>query len=157
MNELTNTRFPALPNYIGPTRGVFGLKHHDVLAEASEDIMERVRYYDEGNKPAYEMDIRRRCLVYLDPVGQPWEAAWVEVEAARAEWEAARVKVEATWAEVEAAWAKANAAWMQLTHAIRTEHQQAVEAQIRSLVPDVPWDGKALRFEKGTRSLGLPC
>ena len=35
---MTNTLFPGRPNYTGPTSGEFGLVHHDLLHEYSEEL-----------------------------------------------------------------------------------------------------------------------
>jgi hypothetical protein len=43
---------------------VFGLLHHDTLAEASHDVFERVTYV-KSNKPRHEISIRLHNMIYL--------------------------------------------------------------------------------------------
>ena len=63
---------PCLPGYDGPNEGVIAFVHHDVPAEYSSNIMERVEFYNDGGKPEHELEPRRRCMVWLDPTNQPW-------------------------------------------------------------------------------------
>ena len=59
-----NVLFPGRPDYTGPTTGIFGLLHHEELAESSHDVMERVAYV-KANKPANEVAIRLHNMIYL--------------------------------------------------------------------------------------------
>ena len=59
-----NTLFPGRPNYTGPTKGWFGLLHHDTLAETSHNVNERVDYI-KRNKRKREISIRLHNLIYL--------------------------------------------------------------------------------------------
>ena len=59
-----NILFPGRPNYTGPTKGWFGLLHHDTLAETSHNVNERVDYI-KRNKPKREISIRLHNLIYL--------------------------------------------------------------------------------------------
>ena len=153
--------FPALPDYDGPTSGLFGLVHHDKLFEYSRDILERVEFYNTGGKPEHELETRRRCLVYLDPTGQPWAVArakcgadWAKYVAVRADYGAdwanyvsVRDKYDADWAKYVAARDKYDADWAEY-EAATAEYASQIEAQIRALVPDLPWNGKELVFPK---------
>ena len=62
--EMKNTIFPGRPNYEGPTEGMFGLLHHDVLAEPSRDVSERVAYV-KRHKPQSEVAARLHNMIYL--------------------------------------------------------------------------------------------
>lgn len=59
-----NALFPGRPGYTGPTSGDFGLLHHDVLAESSHDVIERVTYV-RREKPANEVAIRLHNMIFL--------------------------------------------------------------------------------------------
>ena len=76
MNEL----FPGRPDYTGPTSGVFFAVHHSVLAEPSDNIMERVEYIT-SNKPKKEIAIRLHNLMYLGQVGEDYEAKRAPLDA----------------------------------------------------------------------------
>jgi hypothetical protein len=60
----TNTLFPGRPDYTGPTTGLFGLLHHEVLFESSHDVRERVQYVKD-NKPPNEVAVRLHNMIYL--------------------------------------------------------------------------------------------
>ena len=62
-----NKRFPGRPNYTGPTTGWFGLLHHDLLYEESDNVMERVSYVKKY-KPDAEVAIRLHNMIWIDPV-----------------------------------------------------------------------------------------
>ena len=151
--------FPCLPGYDGPNEGVIAFVHHDVLAEYSLDIMERVRFYNNGGKPAHELETRRRCMVYLDPTNQPWaehgrqqdelERQWVELGRQRAKHKRQEDELKLQRAEhrrqgVELGRQRAEL-WRQ-----EVELEPAILAQIKALVPDLPWDGHKLVFQKET-------
>ena len=61
-----NKLFPGRPNYTGPTKGWFGLLHHEVLFEKSHDVMERVSFV-RAEKPENEIAIRLHNMIYIDP------------------------------------------------------------------------------------------
>src|ERR1035437_10124714 len=61
---MTNKLFPGRPDYTGPTKGWFGLLHHDELVEHSWDVTERVRYV-RNIKPTKEVGIRLHNMIYL--------------------------------------------------------------------------------------------
>ena len=138
--------FPALPDYDGPTSGVFSCVHHNILAEFSWNILERLLVIDR-DKPESERATRKSSIVYLDPTGQPWEqafreydAAWGKYATAEAKYAAARAKYVAAWGERAAARAECDAAM--------DKYAPQIEAQIRALVPDLPWNGTELVFPK---------
>jgi len=62
MNE--NTIFPGRPDYTGPTTGFFGLLHHNILFEPSDDVMERVTYV-RSEKPFGEKVTRLHNMIFL--------------------------------------------------------------------------------------------
>ena len=137
--KATNAFFPGQPYYTGPTTGVFALIHHSVLAEYSWNIKERVSVIND-EKPVHEIATRLRCLVYLDPAGQPWEQAYQTWARAEQPW----ARVYQTGQQAYHAWLLPYKSWQQ----VLTEAQPILEAQIRALVPDLPWDGEKLVFEE---------
>ena len=150
--------FPALPDYDGPTSGVFSCVHHNILAEFSWNILERLEVIDR-DKPERERATRKSSIVYLDPTSQPWEQPFREYDVARATGDAARAKYGVTMAEYDAAMttygvaaAKCVAALAEYVAAAAkyvaamTKYASQIEAQIHALIPDLPWDGKALVF-----------
>ena len=165
--------FPCLPGYDGPNEGVIAFVHHDVPAEYSSNIMERVKFYDRGGKPDHELETRRRSLVWLDPTNQPWaklSRPWAELdhqwtehshqryefyrpgnelyrqgdaaELSRQEAELSRQEAELDLQRDELGRQRAELGrqW--------AEHEPAILAQIKALVPDLPWDGHQLVFPK---------
>ena len=80
--------FPALPDYDGPTSRVFSCVHHNILAEFSWNILERLEVIDR-DKPESERATRKSSIVYLDPTGQPWEQPFRERAATAAKHAAA--------------------------------------------------------------------
>ena len=114
-----NTHFPGLPDYIGPTSGVFGCVHHDTLYEWSSDIMERVEY-TKLFKPQSEQETRLRCLVYLDPTELPAElnkmlsgqgTMWTNWDKMLSDWNKAQAEWDKIWTEWNKALAKWNHIW----------------------------------------------
>ena len=164
--------FPCFPDYDGPIEGVFGFVHDSVLAEFSLDIMERVRFYNRGGKPKHELETRRRCMVWLDPANQPWDELarqWAELDRQGAEldrqWDELarqRDELDRQWAD-HRQWAKLarqlagldrqlaglHRQWAEL-YRQWVEHEPAILAQIKALVPDLPWDGHKLIFPEET-------
>ena len=152
--------FPALPDYDGPPSGVYSCVHHDILTEYSWNILERLLVIDR-DKPESERATRKSSIVYLDPTGQPWEQPFREYDAARAKCVAAPAKFVAATAKYGVTRAKYVAATAKYV-ATRAEYGVAaakyiaagakyasqIEAQIRALVPDLPWNGKELVFPK---------
>ena len=137
--------FPALPDYDGPTSGVFSCVHHNILAEFSWNILERLLVIDR-DKPESERATRKSSIVYLDPTGQPWGQAFRECVAARDKYAAARAKYGvAAMATCDAAAAKYAFA-AAAVDAAAAKYASQIEAQIRALIPDLPWDGKRLVF-----------
>ena len=124
--EQPNNLYPGRPNYEGPTEGIFGLVHHDVLFEASEDIMERVDFIRE-HKPKDEVKTRLHCLVYLPPERLPINL----VEAQKAYDEAEKAYDEAGKAYVEArkAYDEARKAFVEARKAYDEARKAYVEAQ----------------------------
>lgn len=158
-----NTTHPCLPDYTGPTSGLFGLVHHDILYEYSDNIMGRVEFYNSRGKPDRELPVRRRCLVYLDPTGRSWAAAyeqWLKDRALSlyndAQWdedfrqwkterEGVEEGVEEQWQAAKERWKAANQQWCAAQEQWRQWEPQIL-AQIQELVPDLPWDGIQLVF-----------
>ncbi len=67
-----NLLYPGRPNYKGPTKGVFGLLHHDILVEWSHNVMERVEYV-KRYKAENEVEIRLWNMCYLSEERLPKE------------------------------------------------------------------------------------
>ena len=162
-----NTLYPGLPGYTGPNDGLFGLIHHDTLAEYSANIAERVDYI-RREKPGSEIATRLRCLVYLPQdrlppkygrataeCGRAWAEcgrAIDEYGRARAEYDRATAEYGRAWAEYDRARAEYDRATAEYGRA-RAEYGRAIdeyapqiEALIRELVPDCPWDGTQIVF-----------
>jgi len=59
-----NTLFPGRPDYTGPTSGLFGLLHHDLLVETSHNIQDRIAYVRRRKNP-HEIAIRLYNMIYL--------------------------------------------------------------------------------------------
>ena len=59
-----NTLFPGRADYTGPTKGWFGLLHHDTLIETSHNVNERIDYI-KRYKSKREVPIRLHNLIYL--------------------------------------------------------------------------------------------
>lgn len=127
---MTNILFPGRPEYTGPTAGMFGLLHHDMLVESSHDVTERVAYVRDS-KPAHELAIRLHNMIYLG--GCP-EA--VEYDAKRAViLEEYRARHAPIWEEYDAKHA-----------ALRPP----ILAYILRHIPDCAWDGEKLVFPEVT-------
>ena len=163
-----NTLFPGRPDYVGPTKGWFGLLHHDRLYEESHDVMERVAYV-RANKPPTEVAVRLHNMIYLGdcPAVDKREALDAEylakMEALDAEYPAKldalsaeyRAKMEALYAEYRAKrealyaeyWAKRKPLYAEY-EAKREALDAEILAYIRAAMPDCAWDGKALAFPK---------
>ena len=141
-----NLLSPGRPDYTGPVEGVFAFIHHEILAEWSPNILERVMVISR-DKPKYERATRLWCMAYLDPKGQPWEAAILTLSAINREYQLnasgktpSPTTTEEEWLWIGQRWSLAQQKlWAQL-HC----HRQSIEAQVRALVPDLFWDGKRL-------------
>ena len=64
---MENKLFPGRDNYTGPTKGWFGLLHHEQMVEESHDVMERVAYV-KREKPPNEVAIRLHNMMYLGEI-----------------------------------------------------------------------------------------
>ena len=97
-----NTLFPGRPNYTGPTQGMFGLLHHEVLFESSHNVAERVAYV-KANKPPHEVAVRLHNMIYLGACEAPGKVApliadyCAKVAALKADYEAKRAALEADY------------------------------------------------------------
>ena len=157
-----NVLFPALPDYAGPTAGLFGFLHHDRPWEWSHDVTERVAYC-RANKPATELATRERHMVHLSQerllaIGVPVPTL---AEGARLRAESARL-----WAEGYRLWAEGYRLWAE-SYRLRAEgnrlrdegarlwaegarllepYADAITALAVSLVPDCRWDGSEIVF-----------
>ena len=120
----TNKSFPGRPNYTGPTKGWFGLIHHEMLCEPSDNVMERVAYV-RREKPRKEVAIRLHNMIYLDPVLCPSIANRAPLYADYT------VKRATLYADYTAKCATLDA---------------EITAYIKSVIPDCAWDGKTLVF-----------
>ena len=153
----TNKSFPGRPNYTGPTKGWFGLLHHELLCEQSHDVMERVAYV-RREKPRKEVAIRLHNMIYLDPVlcqaiakRAPLDAdykakcapLYADYEAKRAtlyaDYEAKRATL---YADYEAKRAPLDADY----EAKRAPLDAEITAYIKSVIPDCAWNGETLVF-----------
>lgn len=162
-----NTAFPALPDYTGPDSGLAGWVHHDKPFAYCRSFKERIAYI-RATKPANEIPTRLRCLVYLDPTGQPWAEALTDLNRTQAALNRALAALDRAQAETLAALdrtladlnraqavrnralAALNRARAELDRAQAEWDQYApqIEAQIRALIPDLPWNGISLVFEE---------
>jgi hypothetical protein len=59
-----NKLFPGRPDYTGPTSGVFGLLHHAVICEISQNVMARVADVKCYKDPP-EVRVRLHNMIYL--------------------------------------------------------------------------------------------
>ncbi len=147
-----NLLYPGRPNYEGPVQGLFGLLHHSVIAEWSDNVMERVEYVKKA-KPKHEVDIRLWNMCYLSEervpkklveAGKTWDEAWKTWDEALKTWEEA-VKIweaEKTYWE---AWETYREAWETYYEALQTFSPHLLNL-IKELVPDTAWNGKELVF-----------
>lgn len=142
---MENTLFPGRPNYIGPTSGIFGLLHHDVLCESSHDVMERVRYV-KANKPVREVAIRLHNMIYLGACPAAAKRAPLD-----ADYEAKR---DALYADYKAKRAPLDADYKAKRAALYADYEAKcapldaeILAYIRLHIPDCAWNGAELVFE----------
>ena len=115
-----NVLFPGRPAYEGPKAGIFGLLHHEILCESSRDVMEWVEYVKKY-KPAHEVEIRLRNMIYLG--GCETVATRVAIQA---DYEAKRRPLDADY----------------------EAKRRPLDAEIRDYIflhiPDCPWNGETL-------------
>ena len=150
-----NTLFPGRPAYEGPKAGIFGLLHHEILCESSRDVMEWVEYVKKY-KPAHEVEIRLRNMIYLggcETVAKlaPLYADYVaKLEALDADYVAKR---EALYADYEAKRRPLDADYEAKREALYADYEakrDAFYAEIRDYIflhiPDCPWNGETLVF-----------
>ena len=142
-----NDRFPGLPDYTGPTAGMFFGVHHDFLFEYSHDINERLEHIDE-QKPECERATRRRHIMLTKPEdGDIPTAVWAEGNKLWAEGFKLWAEGFKLWAEGEKLRAEGNKLWAEgekLLHPYR----HALEATWLKLVPNNKWNGTEIVFER---------
>lgn len=138
---MKNTLFPGLPDYKGPKRGVFGLVHHSILCEISQDIRERIDFIS-CHKPKNERETRLRCLVHLPFNRLPKSFA----RAAKAYLKHDRFY----WGPFRLFLSSFSKYWGSQDFFLKMpiEHKYKIEALIKELVPDCPWDGCKIVFPK---------
>ena len=142
-----NKLFPGRPNYTGPTKGWFGLLHHEVLFEESHDVMERVEYV-KNHKPKNEIAIRLHNMIYIDP-------AVCDAPAKRAPLDADyKAKRFALYADYEAKRAPLDADYEAKRDALDTDYEAKrdalyaeVLAYIKKHIHDCAWNGEELDFK----------
>jgi hypothetical protein len=155
MSETTNTLFPGRPDYVGPTSGVFGLLHHEVLFEDSHNVMERVDYV-RREKPKREIAIRLHNMIYLGdcnaallraPLDADYEAKlatlYADYEAKRAPLDA---DYEAKLATLDADYRAKRAPLDADYRAKRAPLDAEILSYIKMHIPDCAWDGEQLAF-----------
>lgn len=64
---MANNIFPGRPDYVGPNIGFFGILHHDVLFEQSNNVRGRVANV-RRDKPASERATRLYNMIYLGAI-----------------------------------------------------------------------------------------
>jgi Skp family chaperone for outer membrane proteins len=152
---MTNTMFPGRPDYVGPTTGLFGLLHHEVLCESSHDVMERVAYIKRF-KPKNEVAIRVHNLICLQDCNAAAKRASLDADyeakrdALDADYEAKRA---ALYADFEAKRVALYTDYQAKRAALYADYQakrDALDAEIlvyiKQRIPDCAWDGKTLVF-----------
>jgi hypothetical protein len=161
-----NTIFPGRPDYTGPTKGTFGLLHHEVLFEESHDVMERVAYVKKYKLPR-EVPTRLHNMIYLGdclavakraPLDADYEAKLApldaDYEAKRAllyaDYDAKLAPLDADYeAKRTALYADYDAKQTALYadyDAKRTALYAEITDYIRAHIPDCAWNGKTLVF-----------
>ena len=175
MTEL-NHSYPGRPDYVGPKTGMFGLVHHDQLFEWSPNIVERVEYLGNNkpaHELATRLHCLVHLDLRSEPWYDLWEALasghYLVLNGERVLAEGNRLFSEGK--ELLAAggelgdvgkslrisgeklvlWGSGivNVGFDLTSRAkglVTDEIASVVLAEIRRLVPDVPWDGKRLVF-----------
>ena len=134
---MSNTLYPGRKNYSGPTKGWFGLLHHDKLLEESNDVMNRVAYVKD-HKPEKEIAIRLHNMIYLGHV----------LVQARASLDAdCQAKLASLYADYAA---KRDSLYADYA-AKRDSLDAEILSYIQSQIPDCAWDGKELTFTKAIK------
>jgi hypothetical protein len=156
---MTNDRFPGLPDYTGPTAGLFFGVHHEVLFEYSRDINERLAYVD-TKKPRNERLTRRRHIMLLKPEdGEIPAGVWAEGYKLWAEGDKLWAEGYKLWAEgykLRVNGGKLRAEGCKLWdegYKLRAEgckllapYRAALELTWLKLVPGNTWNGKEIVF-----------
>ena len=125
MNPKPNTLFPGLPDYVGPTSGLFSLLHHEgPLVEKTTNVLERIDYILNHKLPN-EVFIRLAHIVYLAPNLVPAAAKRAPLDA---DYEAKRDALDADY------------------KAKRAPLDAEIVAYIKPLIPDFRWNGRRLNF-----------
>lgn len=65
VKKVLNTLFPGKANYVGPEHGWFGFVHHGELFERTNVGIHHRIHYVKTHKPAKEIPIRLRHIIYL--------------------------------------------------------------------------------------------
>ena len=140
----TNTLFPGRPNYVGPTKGWFGLLHHEVLCEESHDVMERVDYV-KREKPNHEIAIRLHNMIYLGGCEAMDKRAALDADY--------KAKCGALYADYEAKCAPLDADYEAKRDPLDADYKAKCDAlyaeilaYIKQHIPDCAWNGKELVF-----------
>jgi len=169
-----NTLYPGLPDYTGPTKGLFTLLHHEgPLLEWSDDVMERIKFINE-KKPEDERAIRLRHIVFFpeklrgkkmwkaDAERQKaytewkkayteWKKAYAERQKAYTEWKKAyaeRQKADAEWQKAYTKWQKADAEWQKAYAEWKKADADKILTYLKKHVKDCKWDGSTLVFKE---------
>ena len=130
-----NALFPGRYNYTGPTKGWFGLLHHEQLLEESHDVNERIDYV-KGNKPTNEIATRLHNMIYLGSCAAIAKCALLD-----ADYEAKRAPLDADYE------AKHAALYVDY-EAKRALLYVEILAYIKLNIPDCAWNGKMLVFSQ---------
>jgi hypothetical protein len=152
---MKNLLFPGRQDYQGPTQGVFGLLHHEILSESSHYVMERVGYVKHA-KPKKEIAIRLHNMIYLGdcPAALKRAAQDADYEAKRAAQDA---DYEANCATLYADY-EANCATLYADYEAKCAPFDAdyeancatldaeILAFIKLHIPDCAWNGTSLTF-----------
>ena len=131
----TNTMFPGRPDYTGPTIGLFGLLHHEVLVEESHDVMERVDYV-RRKKAKSEVAIRLHNMIYLGGCESAVQRAPLNAEYTR--------QRDTLKAEYTRKRAPLNAEYERQRDTLNA----AILKYIKAHIPDCAWNGKELVFSR---------
>ena len=144
MSETTNTLFPGRPDYVGPTSGVFGFLHHEILFEASHNVMERVDYV-RREKSKSEIAIRLHNMIYLGGCNAALLRAPLDADY--------KAKLAPLYADYDAKFAPLDADHEIKRAALNADYEAKraplyaeVMAYIKTHIPDCAWDGTQLVF-----------
>ena len=156
-----NTLFPGRPNYTGPTKGLFGLLHHDKLCEQSYDVNVRIIYV-KREKPKNEVAIRLHNMIYLGgceamaKLDALYADYKIKHDALYATYTVKRDALYATCTAKDATYTTKDALYTtyeakhDALYAAYTVKRDALDAEIlayiKSNIPDCAWNGKTLVF-----------